>query len=164
MAHAKDVAAFFLRMDEGGKLFNTNVIDRNGRTFYEGNARLNKYLHLAQNIYYAKTSTPLFDDPIYAYDNGGIVPEIQENYRVLLSRKNTLAVSLSEDVKVFLTKLFRILQNAPIDKLIDLSHEDPEWLSKHAFFRKVDQKMDTISRLSEYKEQYADIIYLMDRM
>lgn len=165
MAHAKDVAAFFLKLDKDGNLFNdAELTHMNGRTFYTGNARLNKYLHLAQNIYYAKTSNPLFEESIYAYDNGGVIPEIRENYRMLLSRKNKLSYLLSDDEQAFLTKLYMVLENAPIEKLIELSHEDPEWIAKHSFYNKQDQKMDTLSHLDDYREQYADIIYLMDRM
>ena len=45
------VAQYLLSRDKDRKLFNKNLIQRNGREFYEGNARLNKYLLLAQNIY-----------------------------------------------------------------------------------------------------------------
>ena len=68
---AKEIAEWFLLQDKDGKIFNKNLINRNGRFFYEGNARLNKYLHLAQNIYIAKTGNALFEDCLYAYDNGG---------------------------------------------------------------------------------------------
>ena len=50
-----DIAKFFLSLDKDHTIFTKDLVDRNDRTFYEGNARLNKYMHLAQNIYIAKT-------------------------------------------------------------------------------------------------------------
>ena len=92
MLSALQVAKYFLSLDESGTLFNKNIIEKNGRKFYEGNARLNKYLHLAQNIYIAKTGNPLMDADFYAYDNGAVVPSVQERYAVILAEKKTLTV------------------------------------------------------------------------
>ena len=52
--NAKDVAQYFISKDEDRLLFNTKDVELNGRKFYEGNARLNKYLFLAQVVYLAK--------------------------------------------------------------------------------------------------------------
>ena len=163
MLKAIQIAEFFLSLDDSKELFNKNLIERNGRTFYEGNARLNKYLHLAQNIFIAKTGAPLIEDSFYAYDNGGIVPSVQENYAVLLSR-NTQHNDIPEDVKDFLLRFYIAFQNASIDELIELSHEDSEWEKKHAFYRKQDQKMDSLAHIDEYRKQYADIVTVLDRM
>ena len=72
--------------------------------------------------------------------------------------------SLNDETKLFLKKIFIVLENADIYKLMDLSHEDPEWIAKHGFYNKQEQIMDTAARLDEYKDQYADIIRLMDGM
>lgn len=164
MLSAKDIAIFFMQLDNEGMFSDTTLQDNNGRTFYVGRARLNKYLHLAQNIYYAKTSELLFPEPLYAYDNGGVVEDVRQNFDVLLKKKDSKVIEIDENIKEFLTKLFVVLKNADINKLIELSHEDPEWLSKHNFYNKIDQIMDTKSRLEDYKILYADIIQLMDGM
>ncbi len=164
MASAKEIAIYFMQLDESGMFSDTTLLESNGRTFYLGRARLNKYLHLAQNIYYAKTSELLFQEPLYAYDNGGVVEDVRENYELLLKVKDKKEVCLSDGIKEFLIKLFIVLKNADINKLIELSHEDPEWIAKHVFYRKQDQIMDTLGRLNDYKEQYADIIRIMDGM
>lgn len=156
------VALFFLSLDESGTLFNQNLMNRNGRRFYEGNARLNKYLHLAQNIYIAKTGTPLMDTTFYAYDNGAVVPEIQEYYNVLRKQKRTDPIP--SDQEDFLRRFFVAFKDAPIDELIALSHEDSEWERKHHYYRKADQKMDTLANIEEYREQYKDIADVLDRM
>ena len=44
---AIDVARYFLNLDIDGKVFTDKFVSKNGKTFREGNARLNKYLHIA---------------------------------------------------------------------------------------------------------------------
>lgn len=163
MVRGFDAARYILSKDTDCDLFNKRLISKNGRNFYEGNARLNKYLHLAQNIYIAKTGEPLLDSTFYAYDNGAVVPEIQETYAVLLNQKNNTN-ELPKEIKDFLDKIFVVFKNASLDELIELSHEDSEWLDKHPYYNKEDQKMNSLERVDEYKKQYADIVKVMDRM
>ena len=85
MLKAIDVAKYFLNKDDG-TLFNNRLVGRAERKFYEGNARLNKYLHIAQNLYIARYGSKLFEDDLYAYDNGAVVPSVQENYLAIKSR------------------------------------------------------------------------------
>lgn len=162
MVRAIDVAEYFLSKDPDRKLFTKKLQTKSGRKFYEGNARLNKYLHMAQNVFIAKTGGKLFGEDLYAYDNGAVAINVQENYSVLWSRSNQ--PSFSPEIIEFLDKLYLILENAPLDELIDISHEDPEWADKHRGYSKECQRMDSLSRLSEYREQYADVIEMMERM
>jgi len=79
MYRARDIANYFLQLDQSGKMFNTSdLMEANSRRFWTGNARLNKYLHLAQNIYFVKYGQHLFRDNLYAYDNGGVVTDVHE--------------------------------------------------------------------------------------
>lgn len=157
-----DVAKFFLAKDPDRKMFNKTVVQRNGRKFYEGNARLNKYLHLAQNLYIAKEGKKLFSEDLYAYDNGAVAPSVQENFAILYGRKDT--PHIDGETTVFLNKIYRIFENATLDELIELSHEDSEWIKKHGHYYKTDQKMDSITNAEEYREQYRDILKVMERM
>lgn len=156
------VAQYFLAKDPDRTLFNKNVVSKNGRSFYEGNARLNKYLQLAQNIYIAMTGIKLFEEDMYAYDNGAVALSVQENYSILVSRMD--APGLPEGVRIFLDKLYVVLENASLDELIGLSHEDAAWVEKHTYYTKADQRMDSISHAAEYQEQYRDIIKVMERL
>lgn len=162
MIKAIDIAKYFLSKDKEHAVFDKTIIEKNNRRFYAGNARLNKYLHLAQNLYIAKTGHLLFEDPLYAYDNGAVVPEVQENYAILRSRDEKIDIPL--DIKQFLDKVYAFLKNATLDELIDLSHEDDEWLQKHSFYDKKSQKMESLSHYEDYKEQYADALLVMERM
>lgn len=158
---AVDIALFFLSKDNG-TLFNNNLVERDNRTFYEGNARLNKYLHIAQNLYIAKTGKKLFEDTLYAYDNGAVVPAVQESYSVL--QKQSLKNDIPEDTKSFLEDVYLVLGNASLDELIEISHEDVEWEDKHIYYKKDDQRMDSMKHIDLYKEQYADMLKVMERM
>ena len=62
MITAKNVAEYFLSKDPDRRLFNKNVVVYNDRKFYEGNARLNKYLFLSQVVHLAKYDCKLFED------------------------------------------------------------------------------------------------------
>ncbi|MCD8011911.1 MAG: SocA family protein [Lachnospiraceae bacterium] len=163
MIRGMDAALYILSLDREHRLFDKTLRSQNGRTFYEGNARLNKYLHLAQNIYIAKYQKPLMDSVFYAYDNGAVDPRVQENYSVLLERRD-MDIVLPEDEKKFLDKIYKVFQNATLDELIELSHEDSEWMDKHNFYQKEDQRMDSMARKEEYAEQYEDMIKVMERM
>ena len=161
MLKAKDIAEYFLRKDVDGNCFNFNLREENGHTFYEGNARLNKYLHMSQNLFLAKYDTLLFEDKLVAYDNGAVVPSVQRNFSVIVAKKNE--PFLPENVKEFLDKVYIFFSNATIDELIELSHEDNEWIEKNRN-RLTGQEMNTLSRSDEYKQQYSDALFVIDRM
>ena len=156
MLKARDVALYFLAKEPS--LFTDNLISRNGRDMYEGNFRVNKYLHIAQNIYIAKTGSLLFEDPMYAYANGGVSRDVQKNY-IPLKRNIDISVEIPDDIKEYLDCIASILHNADVDELLDISHQDNEWAEKN----KMDnQKMDPLSRVDEYREQYKDILTAME--
>ncbi len=161
MLKAKDIAEYFLRKDTNGNCFNFRLREENGHTFYEGNARLNKYLHMSQNLFLAKYDTLLFEDKLVAYDNGAVVPAVQRNFSVLVARK--VEPSLPEDIKDFLDKVYTFFSNATIDELIELSHEDNEWIEKNRNSL-TGQEMNTLSRSDEYKQQYSGALFVLDRM
>lgn len=163
MIRGIDAALYILGLDKKHELFNKNLRTQNGRRFYEGNARLNKYMHLAQNIYIAKYGKPLMDSVFYAYDNGAVDPKVQENYSVLLERKDKNVV-IEENEKKFLDAIYKAFRNATLDELIELSHEDSEWIDKHNYYQKDDQKMDSMAHKEEYAEQYADMVKVLERM
>lgn len=153
---ARDVALYFLQTEPD--LFSDNIIKMNGHDMYEGNLRLNKYLHIAQNVHLAMTGENLFDDSLHAYDNGGVVPDVQKNYSLL--KKARLQSNLTDSgTKEFLDKIANTLRNADVYELVDISHQDREWGIRN---NTDNQKMDSLSRASEYREQYKDIIKMME--
>ena len=150
---ARDIALFFLSKDMDNTVFTQNLVNMNNRTFYDGNARLNKFLHLAQNIYLAKYGELLYNDDLLAYDNGGVVQEVQKGY----------SICITEQAQSFLNVFYDIFKNAFLDELIQLSHEDESWVDKHKYGTDLKLiKMDTAKYAEQYKKQYSDILQVMD--
>lgn len=155
MMSADIIAKYYLSKDPDRILFNNNVVVKNGRKFYEGNARLNKYLFLSQVVYLAKYEKKLISDNFVAYDNGPVIKEIINEYPIISSRREI--VSIPEDIKLFLDKIYESLINASYDELIEITHEDPEWilLSKDTFNAPI---MNLEKNIDEYKQRYKGLI------
>lgn len=153
--NAEVIAKYYLSKDPDRILFNNNVVVKNNRKFYEGNARLNKYLFLSQVVYLAKYETRLISDDFVAYDNGPVIKNILDEYSKISSRKEV--VDIPEDVKVFLDKIYESLENASYEELIEITHEDPEWirLSKDTFNAPI---MNLEENIEEYKRRYKGLI------
>ena len=144
MLTAEEVARYFLSKDVNRELFTKKLITKNGRTFYSGNARLNKYLHLSQNVYIGMTGNNLFSDDLYAYDNGAIVPSVSSQFPILFSSKSVPDIS-DKEIKTFLDKMYSILGDAELEELIEISHEDDAWQAKSNQYYLTDEKMDTLA-------------------
>ena len=154
MLTAKQVAGYFLSKVPERKLFNRNIVSYNGRKFYEGNARINKYLFLAQVVHLAKYNSKLFSDDFVAYDNGPVVETIMNSYGRLVGNNDK---NIDEVEKVFLDKIYLSLENATYEELIEITHEDPEWqiLSKDTYKAPV---MNLEKNINEYKKRYKGLI------
>jgi len=155
MVKADIIAKYYLSKDPNRVLFNNNVIVKNGRKSYEGNVRLNKYLFLSQVVYLAKYGKKLISDNFVAYDNGPVIREIINEYPIISSRNEI--VSIPDDIKYFLDKIYDSLINASYEELIEITHEDPEWirLSKDTFNAPM---MNLEKNIDEYKQRYKGLI------
>lgn len=155
MISASLVAKYYLSKDPKRILFNNNVVIKNGRKSYEGNVRLNKYLFLSQVVYLAKYEKKLFEDNFVAYDNGPVIKEIINEYPLISSRNEN--VEIDDDIKGFLDKIYDSLINASYDELIEITHEDPEWirLSKDTYNAPI---MNLEKNIDEYKQRYKGLI------
>lgn len=155
MYSAEIIAKYFLFKDKNKILFNNNVVENNNRKSYEGNIRLNKYLFLSQVVYLAKYEKKLFNDDFIAYDNGPVIKSIVNNYSLMSARREE--VELPKELKKFLDKIYDSLKSASYKELIEISHEDPEWikLSHNTFNAPV---MNLEENIEEYKERYKGLI------
>lgn len=164
MYKAKDIAMYFIKKDNNSRIFNLELATYNDKTFYEGNCRLNKMLQMSQNIYYAGTGERLIEEDMYAYNNGGVIPEIQENYKNLLKEKNAYEVKINDD------KLIKVLneiydsfgEHMHIADVIRISHQDPEWQRKNKFSEKEFQKM-SLDNMGDgaYKSKMKNLAYMI---
>ena len=159
MYSAKELALYLLSLDKDKKIFNLNIATYNDRTFYEGNCRLNKMLQLAQNIYYAGTGERLIKEDMYAYDNGGVVLEIQEHYKELLSERDKTDVDIKDDHVIrILNDLFDGFgENTHIADVIRISHQDPEWQQKNKSYEREFKKMELSNMGGWYKTKMTNL-------
>ena len=104
MLKAVNVARYFLYLDNNREKFSDVLVSMNGKTFYKGSARLNKYLHIAQNLYIAKTGTKLFSEDLYAFDNGAVVPSVRERF-ISLYRTVKDKPDIPQEYVAFLNKV-----------------------------------------------------------
>ena len=155
MINANLVAKYFLSKDPEHKLFNKKLVSYNNRQFYEGNARLNKYLFLAQVVYLAKYNHRLFLDDFCAYDNGPVIEEIMKNYPIL--KVDETFDDIDDKDKDFLDKIYFSLENATYDELIEITHEDPSWMSlKELTYNAPVMVLEKY--IDEYKKRYKGLI------
>ncbi len=162
MECVEDIAKYILSLDTTNEVFLNNLIVLNNRKCYEGNVRLNKYLHIMQMTYMAMYEEKLFDEVMYAFDNGVVVETIMDNYMLLKRTKDSYEVE-SGSIKDFVTKLYNVLENAPLNDLIEISHQDSEWKKKHGYFSKDKQIINVDKQLNEYKNLCGDFIYLLNK-
>lgn len=160
MEKVEDIAKYILSLDRNNDIFVNKLITLQGRNSYEGNVRLNKYLHIMQMVYFAMTGHKLFDEAMYAYDNGAVVDSVMNNYIYLKSTKDSYHIS-NDSVKKYIEKMFDILKYAPLEDLIEISHQDEEWQKKHNFYKKKDQQMDVDSQKKNYEKMCADFIEML---
>ena len=110
---------------------------------------------MSQVVYLAKYERKLISDNFVAYDNGPVIKDIITEYPIISSRRET--VTIPDDVKVFLDKIYESLKNASYEELIEITHEDPEWikLSKDTFNAPI---MNLEKNIEEYKQRYKGLI------
>ncbi len=158
-------AEFFVTLNKKNETFDRTLFKRYGKTFYQGDIRLNVYLQMAQVIYIAKTGAPLIHSSFYAYEIGAVIPAVSSSYSRLIgdTSKESGVVSVNNDERLFLEKIDHMFQNATMEILIELSQEDPAWIEKHNKYREIDKIMDFMAHVKEYEEQYAELIAYMEK-
>lgn len=161
MEKVEDIAKYILSLDKNNDIFVNKLLTLHGRNCYEDNVRLNKYLHIMQMVYFAMTDNKLFNEDMYAFDNGVVVNMVMNDYSYLKSNKETYNIT-DKSVKLYIEKMFNILKYAPLKDLIEISHQDEEWKKKHNFYQKKEQLMDVDSQKENYKIMCADFIEMLN--
>ena len=155
----KDIARYFLSKDKENKLFTKKLINLSGKDYYEGNVRLNKYLYLAQTLHLAKYGSLLFEDNIIAHDSGCFIKEVMNDFFALLVTKNN-DISLDEKIRVFLDKIYKALEKANCNELIEIWREDTAWKELNPKIEK-NPVIDVLKYKEKYVRQYKGIIKVM---
>lgn len=154
MEKVENITKYILSLDKNNDIFINKLIHLQGKNCYEGNVRLNKYLHIMQMVYFAMTDNKLFNEDMYASPNGVVVNTVMNNYAYLKSNSDSYTIS-DENVKSYIEKMFNILKYAPLQDLIEISHQDEER-------KKNDQLIDVDSQKENYKIMCADFIDMLN--
>ena len=155
MFDAVDVAGYFINKDINKEYFNKKIVKYNNRSLYEGNVRLNKYLFLAQVVFLAKYEKKLIKEDFSAYANGPVIENIMVEYARLIEKNNYN--SLPQDIQEYLDKIYFSLENATYEELIEITHEDPEWinLQNNTYNAPI---MNLEKNIDIYKKRYKGLI------
>src|SRR4051812_10654688 len=90
---AQEIAQYLISLDSEHKYFTNRKL--NGffvskiPSLSMGNFRLNVHLQIAQMLYYAHYEKPLFTDQIKAYEYGGYVKTVYQNFPNLLKERKS---------------------------------------------------------------------------
>ena len=161
MLNEVDVSKYLISLDTKREYFNKKMND-NEIPFCEGNVRLNNIMHLAQNVYIGRTGNQLIDADIYAYDKGSMFPNVYEQYETMLE-SDDLSCNIDDETKTFLSRVFWMLKNAPIERLIEIDKQEPAW-REHRFSFKQRQKTDPMKFAEDYKWRYEGANHFLDDM
>lgn len=102
------------------------------------NLKLQKLLYYAQGFHLALYDTPLFPEPIEAWNHGPVVPEVYHRYKEFASRALPRpdgfdAAKYSDDITGFLEEVYSVYGQFSAWKLRQMTHEEPPWMEAFAF-------------------------------
>lgn len=122
MADVNDVAKCFLFLDsesEGDGI---------------SNLKLQKLVYYAQGFYSAIFNKPLFENGIYAWTHGPVVPELYREYKEFGSNHIPVPTDfdisrLSDDEYGLINEVFEVFGQYSAWKLRNMTHEETPWLN-----------------------------------
>ncbi len=131
--NALSITKYLLSLDPKREYFITKKMTNKTTltTTITGNFRLNQMLYFLQILYYLKYEKSLFNDKIYAWENGMIVYSVYTRFSELYHNINGKDVKDIEDkeTRKFIDKCFKFLKNISDRKLQELAYTDPVWFS-----------------------------------
>jgi len=143
MFKAKDIATYFLSLSEPDA---GDVLTH---------LKLQKLCYYAQGFSIAINDTPLFDDPIEAWDHGPVVPSLYHEFKkygsgALPVLQAEFGVNYDDNTKELLNEIYNIYGQFSAWKLRNMTHEESPWID--AF--KSDDPLISHDALKDYfKEQ-----------
>lgn len=127
--NALSIAKYLLSLDPEREYFDNKKIKNKIilSTTIRGIFRLNQILYLLQILYYLKYKKMLFEDNLYAWENGVVVYSVYTHFWTLYHNMNGKDIKDIEDkeTKEFIDEYFKYLRNIPDDALQEFSYFDP---------------------------------------
>jgi hypothetical protein len=154
---AVQVGKYHMEKDIECKVFTRRKMTINDSEQYEGNIRLNEYLHFAQILYLAYYSKPLFMEDLYAAKESVIVMSVYEMYTGVKFEKSAGFFDLNKQKKHFLDCIYNYFEPKTLDEILELSHRDIEWREKSAMLTRF-RPMNPVIAMADYRQTYVDVI------
>jgi len=122
MLSAHDVARYFLTLQDEDDRDITNL-------------KLQKLLYYAQGFFLAAFREPLFDERLYAWQHGPVVPSVWREYKdngsTPIPAPDGFEVEAFDDrVREHLDEVWRLFGQFSAWKLRNMTHDEPPW-KKH---------------------------------
>ena len=120
MLTSKDVANYFL-----------SLVDRDAGDLVS-NLKLQKLIYYAQGFHLALHDSPLFNEPIEAWQHGPVVPDLYQEYKQYgggaLPIPEGIDVSIyTQNTKDLLEEVYSVFGQFSAWKLRNMTHEEPPW-------------------------------------
>lgn len=98
------------------------------------NLKLQKLLYYAQGAYLALKDKPLFDEDIYNWDYGPVVPEVYQQFKQhgnnAIDKPNDFDFgAFSEDEIEVIDEVLKVFGQFSAWKLRDMTHQEKPWAS-----------------------------------
>ena len=148
------IARYLLSLDKDKKYFSNKKMAN--RSIIKGNFRLNQMLYLLQIFYYLEYKSKLFNDNLYALENGVVVYSVYTRFWELYFQKNGQDANIirNEDKKI-IDKFFEHLKAVPDRVLQEFSYNDPAWSSTWAVSDQPNIHFTSKKNLETYQRFYS---------
>jgi len=108
------------------------TLDNSGDGDFMSNLKLQKLLYYAQGVHLALHGTPLFPDPIEAWDHGPVCPEVYRAYKqfggnALPPPPGFKPMSLPQRARNVLNEVHRVFGQFAAWRLREMTHSEPPW-------------------------------------
>lgn len=167
---ALSIAKYLFFLDPQRKYFNDKKKISTGEGFSTillGNWRLNQILYLLQVFHYVKYGKFLFQDDLYAFDNGFIIYDAYRNFWTLYNDKwfDVEIEDIKEiETKNFLNHYFHYFQQYTNQELQEFYKEDPAWIDSW-LENKTEPKIEFSSHnLTYYKTFLPNHIHYIEKV
>ena len=128
-----------INLDEGGELLS--------------NMKLQKLLYYCQGFYYAKNEELLFEDKIYAWQYGPVVPDVYHNFKQHLSKgipKENIPSKfnlLDKEIEM-IDEVYNYFNQFSAIKLMNMTHSESPWQNTPISYE------ITLDKLKEHFEKF----------
>ncbi|AAO36606.1 SocA family protein (endogenous virus) [Clostridium phage phiCTC2B] len=138
-----------------------------------GNLKLNKLLYFAQMISLIKRNKPLFEEELYAFENGVVVEKIRKdycnNYDDFVKLAKEYDKNFNEDEIDILESTKELFLNVSPEDLSELTHQHKCW--KHYYNKSIEEakgykynKESARMPIGVIKNVYKDDLLLIKKM